>query len=202
MIYKACPTSVALSKYQMKDRLINEIKSIVNVSDEDILLFIDSLKEVFIKKGEHFLAEGQVCRHIGYIKKGLLMYYKIIDGNEVPCDFATENGWVTYLKSFSTNSLSDMSIKALEDTCLLTLSNTRMGELFDVQPKFLALRSFYTERYFISNTQHAADLATLPAKERYYKFMEENPELISRVPQYLIAAYLGIRPQSLSRIRK
>jgi len=186
----------------MKDRLIDEIKTIVNISEEDIMLFMDSLNEVYIKKGEHFLTEGQVCRHIGYVKKGLLMYYKITDGNEVPCDFTAENGWVTYLKSFSTNSPSDMSIKALEDTCLLTLSNTRMGELFEVQPKFLALKSYYTERYFISNTQHAANLATLAAKDRYYKFMKENPDLINRVPQYLIAAYLGIRPQSLSRIRK
>lgn len=195
-------TNDSILQIPMKDRLIDEIRSIVNLSEEDITLFMDSFNDVYIKKGDHFLTEGQVCRNIAYVKQGLLMYYKIIDGNEVPCDFAMENGWVTYLKSFSTSSPSDLYIKALEDSHLLTLSSTRLKELFDAQPKFLALRSYYTELYFISNAHHAANLATLTAKERYYKFMKENPELISRVPQYLIAAYLGIRPQSLSRIRK
>jgi CRP/FNR family transcriptional regulator, anaerobic regulatory protein len=95
-----------------------------------------------------------------------------------------------------------MWIKALEDTHLLTMSNTAMGELFSKQPKFMALRSYYTELSFIRNTEHASNLATLNAKQRYYKFMKDQPALINRVPQYYIAAYLGIKPQSLSRLRK
>jgi len=95
-----------------------------------------------------------------------------------------------------------MGIKALEDMRILRLSATNMQLLFQAQPKFIALKSFYTEVSFMSNAQHSADLAMLNGKQRYYKFMNEKPHLVNRVPQYYIAAYLGIKPQSLSRIRK
>ncbi|MCA6423097.1 MAG: Crp/Fnr family transcriptional regulator [Flavobacterium sp.] len=186
----------------MTDKLISEIKNIADFSAADIDLFLNSLSETFIKKGEHFLMLGNVSRHIGYIKSGLMMYYKIIDGVEVPADFAKENEWVAYLKSFSTGSISDMSIKAIEVTQILTLSNTAMIELFNKQPKFLALRNYYVELSFLRNIEHTSALSTLNAKQRYYKFMKDRSDLINRVPQYYIAAYLGIKPQSLSRIRK
>jgi hypothetical protein len=130
------------------------------------------------------------------------MHYKIHDGVEIPCDFLPENEWVTYIKSFMHRIPSDMNIKALEDTQLLRLSYNNMQELFRLQPKFMALKNYYTELSFIQTAQHSADLSMLSARERYYKFMKEKPDLINRVPQYYIAAYLGIKPQSLSRIRK
>jgi CRP/FNR family transcriptional regulator, anaerobic regulatory protein len=184
------------------DNLWTKIKTIADFSEEDVVLFKQSLEVLFIPKGEHFLKEGQISSHLGYINSGLMMYYKIIDGIEVPADFTVENNWIAYLKSFTNDSVSDMYIKALEDTHLLTLSKVRMGELFAAQPKFMALKNYYTERSFIQNAEHASNLATLSAKERYYKFMKEYPNLIHRIPQYHIAAYLGIKPQSLSRLRK
>lgn len=186
----------------MTDKLISEIQNIADFSAADIDLFFNSVSETFIKKGEHFLLQGKVSKHIGYIESGLMMYYKIIDGVEIPSDFAKENEWVAYLKSFSTGSISDMSIKAIEDTQILTLSNTSMSELFKKQPKFMALRNYYVEMSFLRNIEHTSALATLNAKQRYYKFMKDHSDLINRVPQYYIAAYLGIKPQSLSRIRK
>lgn len=186
----------------MLDQLIVEIKSVADFSEEDIALFKHALQELKIPKGDYFLKAGEISRRIGYITSGLVMYYNIHEGNEIPCDFAKENEWVTYLKSFTSGTASDMYIKALEDTHLLTLSEERMGALFHAQPQFMTLRNYYTELAFIRNTKHSADLASLNAKQRYYKFMNDHPELIERVPQYHIAAYLGIKPQSLSRIRK
>jgi CRP-like cAMP-binding protein len=186
----------------MTDQLFTEIQSIADFSTEDITLFRSTFEEVFIPKGEHFLLEGQISKSIGYIQSGLTMHYKLIDGTEIPCDFTIENEWVAYLKSFTTGTVSDMNIKALEDTHVLLLSNVRMGELFAAQPKFMALRSYYTELAFMRNAEHAANLATLQAKQRYYKFLTDRPGLINRVPQYHIAAYLGIQPQSLSRLKK
>jgi CRP/FNR family transcriptional regulator, anaerobic regulatory protein len=186
----------------MTDKLRTEIRTIADFSDNDIQLFIEAMEESFIAKGEHFLKEGQISRHLGYIKSGLMMHYKIVDGIEVPADFTKENEWMAYLKSFTTHTPSDMNIKALEDTFLLTLSSTKMGELFQKQPKFMAMRSYYTELSFIRNTEHASSLASLNAKQRYYKFMQNQPDLLNRIPQYHIAAYLGIKPQSLSRLRK
>lgn len=178
------------------------MKKIADFSDEDIQLFGKAMDETFIPKGDHFLKAGQVSKHLGYIKTGLMMHYKIVDGVEIPADFAIENEWVAYLKSFSTGTPSDMYIKAIEDTTMFTLSLNKMTELFSTQPKLMALRSYYTELSFIRNVEHTSNLATLNAKQRYYKLMENRKEIINRVPQYYIAAYLGIKPQSLSRLRK
>jgi CRP-like cAMP-binding protein len=106
------------------------------------------------------------------------------------------------LSSFTNKTPADINIKALEDTRLLRLSAENFEKVYQFQPKFLLLKNYYTESSFRNHTKHTADLAMLNAKQRYYKFMQEKPELINRVPQYYIAAYLGIKPQSLSRIRK
>lgn len=186
----------------MPDILIKKIKSIDSFSEHEIDFFISSLEYFFIPKGEHFLIEGQVCRHLGYIKSGLVMYYRVHNGIEIPTDFATENEWVSYLNSFTNKTASDLSIKALEDTIILRLSSTGFEEMYKLQPKFIKLKDYYTELSFITPTRHAADLAMLTAKQRYDKFKLEKADLVNRVPQYYIAAYLGIKPQSLSRLRK
>jgi CRP-like cAMP-binding protein len=184
------------------DKLIQDIRSIAGLSEEDIELFKGFVEPGFVAKGDHFLRIGETSQHIAYILSGLTMHYQLADGLEVPCDFTRENEWLAYLKSFTTRTPADMGIKALEDTRFLKLSSTNLQRLSEKVPKVLALRAYYTEQSFIRNTQHASDLAMLGAKQRYYKFMHESPDLISRVPQYHIAAYLGIKPQSLSRIRK
>jgi CRP/FNR family transcriptional regulator, anaerobic regulatory protein len=186
----------------MLDTLIKKIKSITNFSEEDIDFFVSKLDEIHLQKGEHFLKEGQVCRHLGYIISGLAMYYRMHEGIEIPTDFAMEQEWMGYLNSFTNKTPSDINIKVLEDIRLLSLSAENFESIYQFQPKFIFIKDYYTQLSFISHTRHTADLAMLNAKQRYYKFMEEKPGLANRVPQYYIAAYLGIKPQSLSRLRK
>jgi len=184
------------------DNLAREIRSIADFSDSEIELFFSFVEEHGIKKGGHFLKAGQVSYYMGYILSGLTMLYQTYEGREIPFDFLAENEWVAYLKSFSRQIPSDLSIKALEDTVLLRLSLENMQRLFQEQPKFMLLKNHYTEASFIRYSQHNADLAILDAKSRYSKFIRERRTLANRIPQYYIAAYLGIKPQSLSRIRK
>jgi CRP-like cAMP-binding protein len=186
----------------MINKLIAEIKKIDSFSDEEIGVFFGFLDDGFIAKGDHFLKLGEVSHYVAYIVSGLAMHYKIADGVEIPIDFTTEGAWMAYLRSFTGRIPSDTGIKVLEDTHVLKLSATKMQELFQLEPKFMALRNFYTEMAFMSHSQHSADLTMLDGKERYRKFVDEKPDLLNRVPQYYIAAYLGIKPQSLSRIRK
>jgi len=186
----------------MNDILVNEIKSIGNFSKEDIELFFSFLEESFIAKGDHFLSEGQISHYVAYITSGLTMHYEVHDGVEIPRAFRIENQWIGALKNFGNREPADSAIKALEDTWLLRISATNLQKAFQLQPKLIALKDHYTELSFIKNMQHGSDLAMLNAKQRYYKFMRESPDVINRVPQYYIAAYLGIKPQSLSRLRK
>jgi CRP-like cAMP-binding protein len=186
----------------MFSRLIAEMKTVADFSETDISLFISLLDRVTLEKGDHFLRLGQVSYHVAYIDSGLAMHYQLYDGVEIPVDFTQENQWLAYLKSFATQTPSEMGMKILEDTVLFRLSAQNMQRLFELQPKFMAMKNHYTELSLLAVAGHGADLVTLPAKARYYKFMKEKPGLINRIPQYYIAAYLGIKPQSLSRIRK
>jgi CRP/FNR family transcriptional regulator, anaerobic regulatory protein len=186
----------------MIDKLIRDIKKIDHFTDEEIDTFFSYLTEGFIAKGDHFLKIGEVSHHVAFITSGLGMHYRLYDGIEIPIDFTPAGEWLAYLKSFAEGTPADVAIKVLEDTKVLRLSAMNMQELFQWQPKFMALKNFYTELSFMNNAQHSADLAMLSSKARYYKFIAEKPDLANRIPQYYIAAYLGIKPQSLSRLRK
>jgi CRP/FNR family transcriptional regulator, anaerobic regulatory protein len=185
----------------MNVKLFNEIKSLGKFSEEDIELFFSFLEESFIAKGDHFLNVGQISHYVAYITSGLTMHYEVHDGIEIPRGFSAENQWLGALKNFGNTVPADSAIKALEDTRLLKISATNLQKAFQLQPKLIALKDYYTELSFIRNMQHATNLAMFNAKQRYHKFISDRPGLINRVPQYYIAAYLGIKPQSLSRLR-
>jgi len=186
----------------MTGRLIHEIKKIAPFSEEEIDMLQNFLVDKFIRKGDHFLEIGQVSRHVAFIESGLMMHYSLHDGIEIPCNFSLEGDWTGSLKSFTSGMPTEVAIKALEDTRIREISGERLQQLFDLSPRWLQFKNHLVQLVFFTITQHNADLAMLDAKERYYKFVREKPELVNRVPQYYIASYLGIKPESLSRIRK
>ena len=186
----------------MTDRLIHEMQKIEKFSDEEIDSLQGHLVNKIIRKGDNFLNIGQVSRYIAFIDSGLMMHYSLHDGVEIPCNFSLEGDWMGSLKSFTSGSPTEVAIKALEDTNIWEISAEHIHDLFLSSPRWLMFKNHLVQTVFFNITQHNADLAMLDAKKRYYKFMREKPELINRVPQYYIAAYLGITPQSLSRIRK
>jgi CRP/FNR family transcriptional regulator, anaerobic regulatory protein len=186
----------------MTDRLIHEIQKIDAFSDEEIDILQGYLVNKLIRKGDHFLNMDQVSRHIAFIESGLMMHYSLHDGVEIPCNFSLEGDWMGSLKSFTSGLPTEVAIKALEDTWIREISAEHLQQLFLLSPRWLLFKNHLMQLVFFNITQHNSDLATLDAKERYYKFMREKPDLLNRVPQYYVAAYLGIKPQSLSRIRK
>lgn len=186
----------------MNDRLIQQLQRIDTFSEDEIANLEGFLVDRFIRKGDHFLHLGQVSRHVAFIETGLMMHYSIHDGVEIPCNFSSEGDWTASLKSFTSASGTEVAIKALEDTRVREISADHLQQLFLSSPRWLLFKNHLVQLVFFTMTQHNADLAMLDAKERYYKFMNERPGFINRVPQYYIAAYLGITPQSLSRIRK
>jgi len=153
------------------------------------------------KKKEYFLREGQYCKSVGFVEKGNFIYYQIVNGEEKICDFAFENDWVTHYKSLLGSIPSEINIKALENSELYLLNLNKMEELSETLPKVNLIRSTLAEQYFTKSTQRATNFTNLDAKGRYQALLEEIPFIHQRVPQYYIASYLGIKPQSLSRIR-
>jgi CRP-like cAMP-binding protein len=167
---------------------------------------LEEIKDFFepkeLAKGDYLLKEGQYCLHTNLVESGLLMYYQIVDGEEVARDFAMENDWCSYIKSFSQNIPSDMNVRALEPTKVHRLSKTAIAKLFESYPKMLFLKTNLVEQSFIEMAEYNVRLNSLSAEAHYQKIIAEKPEWIQRVPQYYIASYLGIKPPSLSRIWK
>src|SRR5688572_10695007 len=137
----------------MFDNLKANMKVVGNLNDADFDLLVSRLKSKALKKGEHLLEAGSVCKSLAYVENGLAMYYRVSDGNEIPVDFGIENDWISDLKSFNSQIPSDLNILALEDMDLHCISFSDLQQVFTAQPKFLALKNYYFERSFMDIAQ-------------------------------------------------
>ena len=154
-----------------------------------------------ISKKESFLRVGQYCKDIAYIESGCFLYFQLVNGEEQVCDFAFENDWITQYKSLIGNIPSDVGIRALSDSEVLFMDRAKMKSLCEVLPKVNIIRTTMAEEYFTKSVERSTSLTNLDAKSRYEALLRNIPHIHESVPQYYIASYLGIKPQSLSRIR-
>ncbi len=168
---------------------------------EETQQILNCFEKKTLKKGAYFLTEGQYCKTVAFVEKGGFFFYQLMDGEEKVCDFAFEGDWISQYKSLINNLPSELSIKALVDSEIYWLDATAMDKLSDKVPKVLIIRTKLAEQYFTQSAERADKLATLKAEERYQWLLDSHPKIHQRVPQYYIASYLGIKPQSLSRIR-
>ncbi|MCH8549870.1 MAG: Crp/Fnr family transcriptional regulator [Balneolaceae bacterium] len=182
---------------------IEEILLQLNITQSDAKRVASYFQTIEIKKNDYFLEQGKICRRVGFVESGLMMYYKFDEeGKQIVCDFARENEWVTKYESFKNQTPSPLSIKTLELSTLKVLSFDQMEKLNTAFPSFEIYTRSIVEEEFFKSINRAANLQSLSVEQRYEQLRSENPMLLNRVPQYFIANYLGIAPQSLSRIRK
>lgn len=184
------------------DRLKNNIKSIVRLSDKDFVHIISLFEKKTLKKNDYLLKEGEVCDLIAFVNQGTLIYYKTLDsGSDITTDFAFQNDWVTDNYSRLNKFASHLNIKAIEDTELFIIKDKDLGELYNNYPELERFGRILMEQAFLKMTQLSLDLQTLSAKERYLKLLDYHPDITQKISLYHIANYLGIAPKSLSRIR-
>ncbi|NJL13993.1 MAG: Crp/Fnr family transcriptional regulator [Microscillaceae bacterium] len=185
-----------------KEALINSIAHFVQLDEVEKARVLAHFKTVLLKKEAHFLEIGQVCNQVALLCKGLLMYYFTPEeAEEKAIDFAFEGDWVTYNYSRLSQRPSKIGIKALEPSLLVIIGQADLNDLYVKVPKIERVGRILAENALVAFAQQTEDFQQLNAKARYLKLLELKPRLIERVPQYHIAAYLGINPKSLSRIR-
>jgi CRP/FNR family transcriptional regulator, anaerobic regulatory protein len=187
----------------MTEKGLKHILQLNDFEDEEIVLILNTFQIVELQKGDHILKEGKICDFIAFIESGLVTYYNISDsGEEIICDFASENEWVTQYQSLTTQINSPLSIKAIESTTSQKINYQNLLTLSVKIPKIEKYFKKVVDDFVFRMVERTNDFQNLTAEERYAKFVKENPQLIQRVPQYYVANFLGIAPQSLSRIRK
>ena len=185
---------------RMKE-LNQHLLNVHNFTEAEVQTVVSYFKRTELKKGAYFLKQGAYCKKVAFVAKGALFYYANIEGEEKVCDFAFEDDWISQFKSLINKVPSELSIKTLEDTILLEISGEQLVKLTEIVPKIIQFQANLTQQFFIKSIDRASNLANLTAKERYVKEISQNNKLVQRIPQYHLASYLGIKPQSLSRIR-
>jgi len=154
------------------------------------------------RKRQYVLQEGNICTHINFVVRGCLRSYKIDEkGNIHILQFAAENHWINDLGSFHSVKPSALNIDALEDTVVLQISHDDLISLYIKAPKFDRIFRVLIENGFIRLQERLLHNITSTAEERYQSFLDLYPQLINRLSQVQIAAFIGVTPEFLSRIR-
>jgi CRP-like cAMP-binding protein len=184
------------------EALLKTIKTYIALSAEEELLVQSLFTERHLDAGAYFLEEGKVCRHVAYIQKGLVRYFINQDGNERTMYFNSEKEFVSYYPSFLSGLPSDKYIQALEPTELFVITRERLQHFYQNIGEGEKFGRMGIEQVFLSAMRQLDSFYTDTPEQRYRQFLLSYPGLAQRIPQYYIASYVGIKPQSLSRIRK
>jgi CRP-like cAMP-binding protein len=156
-----------------------------------------------IRKKQTLLLEGDVCTYNAFIEKGVLRSYTIDEkGNEHIVQFGFEGWWITDLSSYLTGGNSTYTIEAIEDSELLLLTTAAREELMVQLPAFERYQRLLLQNAYIALQARVNSALSATAEEKYLRLTASYPNIVSRVPQHMVASYLGLTPETLSRIRK
>jgi CRP-like cAMP-binding protein len=173
------------------------------LSDAEFKELSANLKTEQIEKGELLLRPGEICSHAFFIESGLLRSYTIDDsGKEHIIQFASENWIITDRSSTYFNQGSDFYIDAVETTTAVFLDRSFIDNASQISIKFRQFNEKALHNHIRQLQKRITMLLSASAEQRYLNFIKLYPDLTLRVPQWMIASYLGVTPESLSRVRK
>ena len=187
----------------MTELLRHNIESQIALSDAEYALARSMFRPATVRRRGLLLAEGQRCDAIYFIERGALFSYKTGAAGDIHVvQFGVEGHWISDLYSFFSGAPALYSIEATEDSALLALDTAGFEQLCAAQPKFDRMFRIQIQNAYIELQRRLAETFSEDGERRYRALVDGQPAIARRFPQYLIASYLGIRPQSLSRIRK
>ncbi len=186
----------------MDAKLLKHFSSIQPLSEDEILAIDETMDVQKFKKGTVLLREGQSSSDVFFVLEGIVRQYYLVDGEEKTANFFTEEQWVLSINNVLQNNLSNHYLECCTD-CKLLVGNSSKGE--DLYKKFPTLgevsRKLMNKVFVEQQAKIEAYILDSP-QDRYLKLLQSNSDLFQRIPQYQIASYIGVTPESLSRIRK
>jgi CRP-like cAMP-binding protein len=175
----------------------------VALTQEEEALISSYLIPKKLRKKQYLLQEGDVCKQIAFIEKGALRAYSVDEnGNEHIMQFGLEGWVISDLYSFLTGEPSTYNIEALENAELLLINKTAHEELLQKMPKYETYTRVQITGAYIAMQRRLTSIISLSLEERYNYFTSLYPDIIQRVPQHMIASFMGLTPETLSRVRK
>jgi len=182
--------------------LLTYFDRLIPLNKEEKDLVTEKFQPRLYRKRQFVLQEGDICTQFNFVVRGCLRTYKIDEkGNTHVLQFATENYWINDLGSFHGVKPSVLNIDALEDTVALQITRDNLISLYKEAPKFDRIFRVLVEKAFVRLQERLLQNISSTAEERYQSFLELYPHLIKRLSQVQIAAFIGVTPEFLSRLR-
>ncbi len=187
----------------MYEVFFESLKSKAGFHDEDLALVRIHLTPKKLRRKQYLLQEGDVCKNIAFVEKGALRTYTVDDlGTEHILQFALEGWTISDLYSFLTGEASTYNIDALEAAELVLVSKAAHEEMLQTIPKYETYVRLQVTGAYIALQRRITSVLSLTTEERYKNFTATYPNIVQRVPQHMIASFMGLTPETLSRVRK
>ncbi|MDN3691473.1 Crp/Fnr family transcriptional regulator [Chryseobacterium tructae] len=187
----------------MTESLEKHIREYVDISDENLEKYCNAFTYRKIKKKEFLLMEGSICDFEGFVVNGCFkVFHTDRNAAEQILYFAIENWWISDIDSFINRIPSKLTIQALENSEILLISKKDKEKLYQEMPEVERLMRLKFQSSIIALQRRIIDNLSKSSEERYIEFLKKYPEISRRLTNIQIAAYLGVTPESLSRVRK
>jgi CRP-like cAMP-binding protein len=181
---------------------VDYFSSITPLSLAEQQAIADNMQVRTFDKGSFLLKEGQFSSDTYFILEGCVREFVVVDGDEKTTRFFTEGQWVISLNNFGEQLPSEHNLVCMERTEVSVGNEEQAQKLFRLFPRFETISRAIVEADFAEQRKQLTSYLTDSPEQRYLKLLETRPDLLQRVPQYQVASYIGVKPESLSRIRK
>jgi CRP-like cAMP-binding protein len=183
-------------------QLLEYIKQYVDLTEDEKSMLLSTVKLKKFTKGQFVVQNGEVCKYENFVLSGCLRsFYIDNEGQEHIVMFAVENWWTADLGSFITQKPADLNVQCLENSELIQIHYNDLQKLFLKIPKLERFFRIIIQKAFVAAQKRIVNNFSMEAADRYIQFREQYPGIEQRVPQYMIASYLGITKEFLSKIR-
>ncbi len=186
----------------MHNKLINYFSKIMPLSAEEVSAIANTMNIQQYKKGTVLLREGQISTNTYFVLEGCVRQYFLVDGEEKTNNFFTEEQWVVSFNSFMPDLVSKHFLDCCEESLLVVGDSEKANELYKQFPRLETVSRKVLEKVFADQLEISGSYFTDTTEQRYLKLLDTRPDLVQRIPQYQLASYVGVKAESLSRIRK
>jgi CRP/FNR family transcriptional regulator, anaerobic regulatory protein len=186
----------------MTTQILQSIKSLVPLNEQEENAFLQILEVKNFNKKEFLLKEGEICNKVSFINGGCMRLFYNIEGVENIVQFFFGDTWYTDYASFLTGKPSIENMQALQTCVVVQFKKENLYKLFDEFPIFDRVGRVMAENAYLSLSILNQMRTNEEPELRYLNLLKQRPELVQQIPQHYIASYLGIKPETLSRIRK
>jgi CRP-like cAMP-binding protein len=186
----------------MYELFFKKLREKITLSDEEEQLFKTYLTPKKLRRKQYLLQEGDVCKYTAFVEKGIVRLYTIGEkGNEQIVQFALEGWFIADMYSFISGEPATQNIDALEDAELILISKSAEEELLNKIPQYEHFIRLQIQGAYLALQKRLSAMFNLTTEEKYTRLLNSYPDIVQRVPQHMIASYLGLTPETLSRAK-